>query len=102
MFWLWAGEDKGIWLLALVSLAIALCGLAYFLPLGPSAHVTGVVESLTLGNNKNGNYPLAHVQLDGQMVLIVVPPNSCEAGDVILLERQRRLWGYSVMPDPIA
>ncbi len=79
---------------------LGLCSGAYFVPLGPTEHVVGAVQKVALGPTKNAWNHVAYVTLGAKTVVVSVPPDTCAAGNFILLERQRRLWGYSVIADP--
>ena len=97
---LWLSEHSVIPVLAIAFLVLALgYGVAFF-PLGPAEHVVGTVQRITLGPGKNAWNRVAYVMLGDQTVAVSVAPTACAVGESILLERQRRLWGYSVIADP--
>jgi hypothetical protein len=98
---LWLSDHDGLAILALVSSVLALGYGAYFFPMGPSEHLVGIVRDVKLGASKNAYNRVAYVELGYQSVTVSVPPNTCEVGDRISVERQRRLWGSSLIADPL-
>jgi len=88
-------------MIALVSLVLALAFTACFVQLGPTEHLTGIVQALTLGAGKTASSRPAYVRLGSRTIIVAVPANTCVVGDSIQLERQRRLWGYVINADPL-
>ena len=99
---LWLAENGE--LLGLIGAASAIVLVAAIvlgfsnLPLGPKVEATGTITSFGyLAGRIGPGEPMANVELaDRDVVVTLLPGNACAVGGRIHLQRQRRLWGWSV------
>ena len=101
LFRLWLSERSIIVILAAITLVLALGFGVCFLPLGPPEQLTGTVLQMRMGAQKNALDRVALVGVGAETVVVSVPPLACRTGDSILLDRRRRLWGYSIVAEPM-
>jgi hypothetical protein len=96
---LWLGLHPAAGLLPAAALGVALVVLE--VPIGPPERLTGTVERVEYVVRRSSARTISSVRLaDGSRVrLRVYGGSACAAGDVIGLQRQRRLLGYAYVAD---